>query len=631
MCTLCSGALCCSLLKAPTRCWKSSSVTQINGKDISKLNCEDALQTFNTAVEPIVGEVMKNKNDKTIISSNNDKEIEMVKRRHPVDNIDYISNMQETSKPTLTSQIYLPLAEDNLGPNVKASEEEIGSSDLRPKFRDATTQTEWTEGWEKLPTDFFKNFETLRNIETLVQTTNATTISETPTHVHSKDISKKTGFPVYTSSTKSPCNNEGINLLKTVTTPCDRGIKVTTYKTEQVISSNEQIPQYYSDVSLDHEMALLSKEMENIQLECESLVKRHLQKEKGINCSAVGSGVSPREELTRPEYNSSRLWHHACRAVEKHSENYGHDEEEHERYSSSSAYSTGDSSTYAIVLEHTARWGAVPGTKRSSPCKKKLLPGAKPEAANGTSAFKKTELLTNVKMEDVDSQDLLVKQSRDFSQTSKNINDLSMFLGKTMYTDRTHLSHTIWLQQELFRQALQENTSQNCDSLVNSQHRTDIHNRLTTSYPQFMVTALPNQINYFPFEWRLKSRPDGARYITRHPIRNRILRERSLRIMEERCGLTTDDDTVSEMKLGRYWPREARKRHLQQAKDRRKRELFLKTHQERQPEMSKVSSYSDEVQKDINQVKSVHTDKCFRQLSRRNRYRTSGFYSVTTV
>ncbi|XP_013792975.1 PDZ domain-containing protein 4-like, partial [Limulus polyphemus] len=410
------------------------------------------------------------------------------------------------------------------------------------------------------------------------------------------DLRKKTGFPVYRSVAESSCSNDKTHSL---TTLCDTGTEP--YKTEQV-------PQHHSDLTLDHEMALLSKEMEKIQLECESLVKRHLQKEKRISCSAIGSGVlkSSNEELLKKECDSSRLWHHACRAVEKHYENYGYEEEERERCSSSSAYSTGDSSTYAIVLERTARWCPTPGTKRPSPNQEKSLAGAQPSyVVSGTSG------LTNEKMRHLgsSSQDSLVKQS----PTSKN--DLSMLLGKTMYTDRTHLRHTIWLQQELFRQALQENTSQSCASFRDSQHRTDMRNRLTTSYPQFGDIFAERALqNHFLFEWRLKSRPDGARYITRHPIRNRILRERSLKIMEERCGLTTDDDTVSEMKLGRYWPKEARKRHLQQAKERRKRELFLKTHQEREPEINKGSSCSDVVQKDqIKTVRAEQKDKCSRQ------------------
>ncbi|TMS02726.1 PDZ domain-containing RING finger protein 4 [Larimichthys crocea] len=43
-------------------------------------------------------------------------------------------------------------------------------------------------------------------------------------------------------------------------------------------------------------------------------------------------------------------------------------------------------------------------------------------------------------------------------------------------------------------------------------------------------------------EWKVKVRADGTRYVARRPARDRILRERALRIREERSGgMTTDD------------------------------------------------------------------------------------------
>uniref|UniRef100_A0A4W3HI43 PDZ domain containing RING finger 3b n=1 Tax=Callorhinchus milii TaxID=7868 RepID=A0A4W3HI43_CALMI len=75
--------------------------------------------------------------------------------------------------------------------------------------------------------------------------------------------------------------------------------------------------------------------------------------------------------------------------------------------------------------------------------------------------------------------------------------------------------------------------------------------------------------------WKVKVRSDGTRYITKRPARDRLLRERAMRIREERRGLTTDDDAASELKTGRYWSKEERKRQLVRAREqRRRRELF---------------------------------------------------------
>lgn len=77
-------------------------------------------------------------------------------------------------------------------------------------------------------------------------------------------------------------------------------------------------------------------------------------------------------------------------------------------------------------------------------------------------------------------------------------------------------------------------------------------------------------------EWKVKIRSDGTRYITKRPIRDKLLRERALRIHEERSGMTTDDDAISELKMGRYWSKEERKQHAVRAKEQRQRREFMK-------------------------------------------------------
>uniref|UniRef100_A0A667XM27 RING-type E3 ubiquitin transferase n=1 Tax=Myripristis murdjan TaxID=586833 RepID=A0A667XM27_9TELE len=77
-------------------------------------------------------------------------------------------------------------------------------------------------------------------------------------------------------------------------------------------------------------------------------------------------------------------------------------------------------------------------------------------------------------------------------------------------------------------------------------------------------------------EWKVKIRSDGTRYITKRPVRDKLLRERALRIREERSGMTTDDDAISELKMGRYWSKEERKQHAVRAKEQRQRREFMK-------------------------------------------------------
>uniref|UniRef100_M4AV55 PDZ domain containing 4 n=1 Tax=Xiphophorus maculatus TaxID=8083 RepID=M4AV55_XIPMA len=76
-------------------------------------------------------------------------------------------------------------------------------------------------------------------------------------------------------------------------------------------------------------------------------------------------------------------------------------------------------------------------------------------------------------------------------------------------------------------------------------------------------------------EWKVKIRSDGSRYVAKRPVRDRLLKARAIKIREERSGMTTDDDAVSEMKMGRYWSKEERKQQLLKAREQRRRREFM--------------------------------------------------------
>ncbi|KAF7260047.1 hypothetical protein EG68_02265 [Paragonimus skrjabini miyazakii] len=103
-----------------------------------------------------------------------------------------------------------------------------------------------------------------------------------------------------------------------------------------------------------------------------------------------------------------------------------------------------------------------------------------------------------------------------------------------------------------------------------------LHPTRTAAVHQFGVPALPVEYltqNLNVMEWVVKKRSDGSRYITRRPIRNRLLKERAKRVAEERSGLTTDDDAASEMKTGHRWTRTERRKQAGKSRaDRKKRQ-----------------------------------------------------------
>lgn len=98
-------------------------------------------------------------------------------------------------------------------------------------------------------------------------------------------------------------------------------------------------------------------------------------------------------------------------------------------------------------------------------------------------------------------------------------------------------------------------------------------------------------------EWKVKIRSDGTRYITKRPVRDKLLRERALRIHEERSGMTTDDDAISELKMGRYWSKEERKQHAVRAKEQKQRREFMK--QSRAECLKEQSSTEDKKEPNI--------------------------------
>ncbi|KYO21644.1 hypothetical protein Y1Q_0003386 [Alligator mississippiensis] len=57
--------------------------------------------------------------------------------------------------------------------------------------------------------------------------------------------------------------------------------------------------------------------------------------------------------------------------------------------------------------------------------------------------------------------------------------------------------------------------------------------------------------------------------------KSQLLKDRALRITEERSGMTTDDDALSELKTGKYWNKAQRRQHLLLSKEQKQRKEFM--------------------------------------------------------
>ncbi|KAB7498274.1 E3 ubiquitin-protein ligase PDZRN3 [Armadillidium nasatum] len=172
-----------------------------------------------------------------------------------------------------------------------------------------------------------------------------------------------------------------------------------------------------------------------------------------------------------------------------------------------------------------------------------------------------------------------VKSSGRYRTCMDSRNYVSFLPAQTMYTNAANLEQTIWLQQQLFHQTRVPKHSTKSFS-DHSGHRGHVISKSSTSKDMKTSSEM---------EWKVKIRSDGTRYITKRPVKKKVMKDRERKISEERPPITTDDDAASEMKVGRYWPREERKKQLEKEKERRRKLENLKR-QHAPPQLHSVNN-----------------------------------------
>lgn len=191
------------------------------------------------------------------------------------------------------------------------------------------------------------------------------------------------------------------------------------------------------------------------------------------------------------------------------------------------------------------------------------------------------------------------KNAGEIPKSSSSISATS----NTMYTNVANLQQTMLLQQQLFRQALiQQRLPPTSNSLPCPQFTApNLSQYHFVSSQEVSSVKLNTHPSEEPMVWKVKRRQDGTRYIVRRPARNRFLRNRAMRISAERNDdQTTEDDTISEIKTGRYWTKEERKKHIERARERRQRQQIIITNKNNEISMHPLQMSSTSMTSNMN-------------------------------
>ncbi|KAM4650962.1 E3 ubiquitin-protein ligase PDZRN3 isoform 2-T2 [Discoglossus pictus] len=331
----------------------------------------------------------------------------------------------------------------------------------------------------------------------------------------------------------------------------------------QVQSANER-SRYYSNgtnkddqESVDRELEMLNEELHSIELECLNIVRAHkmqqLKEQYRESWMLHDSGFR--------NYNTSiDVRRHELSDITELPEKSDKD--------SSSAYNTGESCrstplTLEISPDNSLRRtsdglnslnveGAA-GNIAYNPSQKNLRPNGDSRESSPASYHK-----------DVDNKQSEVrdKKTSDEGKNQPHPDKLSnSFAPPYRHSPYKHAHIPAHAQHyQSYMQLIQQKSAV---EYAQSQMS------LVSMCKDFSNTPEPRM------EWKVKVRSDGTRYITKRPVRDKLLKERAIKIKEERSGMTTDDDAVSEMKMGRYWSKEERKQHIRKATEHRKRREFM--------------------------------------------------------
>ncbi|XP_062317459.1 PDZ domain-containing RING finger protein 4-like [Osmerus eperlanus] len=348
-------------------------------------------------------------------------------------------------------------------------------------------------------------------------------------------------------------------------------------------------------VGVQHELRMLNDELRSIELECQNIMQAHkLRKGQGDQHQGPQAGrpMPPSKDPLQGGVPQSRG---KLVDIKERPEKSDKD--------SSSAYNTAESSRSTPLAmdrspEHSLQRRMVAITnQRNLRSTSRLAGGLSPSPSPSPSPSHQRTPVPGK------------SSSPDHSNPSESDQTAQAEEGRMMVPSRG--AQIPYLSPSHSSQHRQANGSIPAHARHYQSYMQLIQQRSAVEYAQSQLSLLSvctepqRPANEPKMEWKVKIRSDGTRYITKRPVRDKILRERALKIKEERSGgMTTDDDAMSEMKMGRYWSKEERKQHLMRAKEQRRRREFMQ--RSRLESLRESPQSSSEGRKEVSIIELSH-------------------------
>ncbi|MBW04103.1 PDZ domain-containing RING finger protein 4, partial [Eschrichtius robustus] len=301
---------------------------------------------------------------------------------------------------------------------------------------------------------------------------------------------------------------------------------------------------------VEHELQLLNEELRNIELECQNIMQAHRLRKV---TDQYGDIWALHDGGFRNYNTSIDTQRGKLDDILEHPEKSDKD--------SSSAYNTAESCRSTPLTVDRSPDSSLPRMINLTNKKNLRSTMAANQSSSGQSSKESTKAKTTEQSCSVEGKEKKTSESSKLSDPEKTSGEHIPYLSpyhSSSYRYANIPAHARHYQSymQLIQQKSAVEFAQSQLSLVS-------------------VCKESQKCSEPKMEWKVKIRSDGTRYITKRPVRDRILKERALKIKEERSGMTTDDDTMSEMKMGRYWSKEERKQHLVRAKEQRRRREFM--------------------------------------------------------